>query len=206
MNFNKILAAVTLLFLCIASVFGAKLLRTSFLKPFDRNAARSVGPVDAPVQVIEHMDYQCHTCKQASGQIEKYLEEYPGTIRLQIQFHYFDSHPSGRKAAIFAECASHEGKFWPFHKLLFERQEDWIKAPNLDTIFSGYAKEMGIQNEKFQNCVDSLETLKTVKSERDYGTVLGVEYTPTFFINGKMAVGSEGFEKEIQSQLPRRSK
>ena len=91
-----------------------------------------------------------------------------------------ESHPQARIAAIAAEAADRQGKFWEMHDTLYENQRD-LHAPAL----MGYAKLLGLDIEQFQSDIGNNEVIQRVEDDFESGVRSGVNGTPGFFINGE---------------------
>ncbi len=148
------------------------------------------------------MDYQCPSCRQAFKVLDAYLKEYPSNIYLQVRFHPLKQHPYGLESALYAECATRQNKFWEFHRLLFENQEDWKESSAVIEKFHDYAKQAGLDLKKLDACVADPLTKETVFQEGIESSQLGVHSTPTFFINGKMIVGPKPLMEELKALSP----
>ncbi len=148
------------------------------------------GPPDAPVTFVEFVDYQCPFCGHHAREIlPQVLSEYEGLLKyVTINFPISPLHPDAQKAAEATECARDQGKFWEYHKVLFENQEDL----GLETL-SEYAADLGLDTKVFTRCVESGDHTMTVFGDYQAGRDYGVRATPTFFINGRKLVGAVPF-------------
>src|SRR5438876_8946206 len=138
------------------------------------------GPKTAPVTLVEYGDYECPYTGQAFP-IVKAIQKQLGD-RLLFVFRNFpltQIHPHAEHAAEAAEAAAAQGKFWDMHDYLFKHQ----RALD-DTHLLKYAKEIGIDTNKFQNEMSRQIYAPQVKKFIEDGIKSGVEGTPTFFING----------------------
>lgn len=148
----------------------------------------SIGPEDAPVTIVEFSDYQCPFCARAEPTIEQVLKEYEGKVRLVYRDFPLSFHQNAQKAAEATECADEQGKFWEYHDKLFENQ-DALDVNNLKQ----YAKDLGLDSSKFDNCLDSGKYTEEVQKDLADGQSLGVSGTPAFFINGRLVSGAQPF-------------
>jgi len=89
-------------------------------------------------------------------------------------------HPFAQKAGEASECAADQGKFWEMHDIMFEKQ-DRLAIPDL----KGYALEISLDVTEFGQCLDSSKYALKVASDFSYGSSIGVNSTPTFFVNGE---------------------
>jgi protein-disulfide isomerase len=99
-------------------------------------------------------------------------------------------HQYAEKASEAAECANKQGKFWQMHDLLFNSGEKL----DIDSLKS-YAKKIGLNSNKFDQCLESGETAEIVSADKSQCASAGVSGTPTFFINGKMLIGAQPYEQ-----------
>lgn len=145
----------------------------------------TLGVNQAAVQIVEWADFSCPYCKQAFVELRQFAANHPQ--RVQVVFRHFpitDLHPQARPAAVAAVCAQEQGKFWPFHDKLFINQGSHQEADLLR-----YAGEAGLDINKWQQC--RLGPAAGAKVDQDFrsGVTLGVNGTPTFFINGYKVAG-----------------
>jgi protein-disulfide isomerase len=162
------------------------------------------GAPNAPVTVVEFSDFECPFCKQASGTVTKLMEKYSGRIKLVYRdFPLEGIHPLARSAAEAAQCARDGGKFWEYHDVLF------TQSPKLaPDDLKRYAKEVGLDAEKFDACIASGSKRAAVQKDIDEGTDLGITGTPAFFINGRLVSGAQPidvFSRMIDEELARAS-
>ena len=145
------------------------------------------GAADAPVTVIEFSDFECPFCKQANTTVAKLMERYPGKIRLAYRDFPLESiHPLARGAAEAAQCARDGGKFWEYHDVLYAQSPKLTRDD-----LKRYAKEVGLDTEKFDACVASGAKRAAVQKDIDAGTDLGITGTPVFFVNGRSLLGAQ---------------
>lgn len=144
-----------------------------------------LGPETAPVTLIEYADYQCPYCKKAYYIVKEIQREMGDKVRFVFRnFPLAELHPYAVNAAVAAEVAGSEGKFWEMHDLLFENQ------PALDDYdLIKYAQEIGMDESRFKQEFGDQRFIAKVQKDYDSGLDNGVEGTPAFFINGKMYEG-----------------
>lgn len=164
------------------SVFKDNINTESF-GAIDKGINPAKGNPDAKVTMVEFSDFQCPFCKRVLPVIEKILEEY------DIAFYYrhfpLNIHENSFNAALASACANEQGKFWDYHDILFKNQNA-LNVENLKT----YAQEIGLDEIQFNNCLDSEKFKQEIKKNIIDGKALGIDGTPTFFINGKKVVGA----------------
>ncbi len=166
----------------------------------------SLGPANAPITVVEFADFQCPFCRQWEQQTYKpLLDAYPGKIRIVYRdFPLTSIHPNAMPAAEAAQCANEQGQFWPFHDKLFSSE-------TLSTdVYNQYAQQLGLDMTKFDSCLTSHKYASQIQADSDFATNLGINSTPTFFINGLAIIGAQPLEefksvidKELAGQIPK---
>lgn len=167
-----------------------------------RATAPIMGPADAPVTIVEWSDYQCPFCKRAHPTIEQVMNEYKGKVRFSHLDYPLPFHPMAVPAAEAVHCAGDQGKFWEYHKNLYEAPGD-LSAADL----AKRATDLGLDSAAFEACTASNKHDALIKTNYDDGAALGVTGTPAFFINGRMLVGAqpiEQFRDIINDELSRK--
>jgi protein-disulfide isomerase len=158
----------------------------------------ALGPVDAPVTIIEFSDFHCPYCVRFQAEtFPSLMAGYPE----QIRFVYRDFPVvGGFEAAQAAECADEQGGFWPYHDLLFSGEfSDWTSET-----YQAYAVEAGLDPDALLACIESGQMAAEVEADARYAAGLGVTGTPTFFINGIPLVGAQplqAFQQVIDAEL-----
>ena len=161
-----------------------------------------LGNKNAKVIMVEFSDFQCPFSKRAfERNFPRIKEEYIDKGKLVYYFFDFPLafHEQATIAAIAARCAGEQGKFWEMHDLLFEKQEEWSGKEDAKEIFKKYAKQIGLNEEQFNSCIDNEKYKDKVQADYNYGSRIGIRGTPTFFINGKKIVGAQPYEKFKQA-------
>jgi protein-disulfide isomerase len=160
------------------------------------------GSKDAPVSIVEFSDFRCPFCKAVVATLKQVATQYGDRVRWVFRdFPIPALHPDAPLAHEAARCAGEQGKFWPYHDLLFERATD--VSP---TALKQYAAEVGADRAAFDQCLDSHKYQAAVNADVEAGTKLGVTGTPTFFINGQALVGNQPvgeFQRIIERELAR---
>lgn len=163
---------------------------------------RSRGNSGAPVWIVEYMDYQCPACRQIFYVLEAYLKEYPSQIYLQVRFYPLNNHAHGMRSAIYSECATRQKKFWELYRILFENQNDWADLPDIEEKFHEYSKQAGLSKEALDACVEDPLTSDVVFQEKMAGIKLGVQITPSVFVNGKLVAGTTEIKQALHELFP----
>ncbi|MER7417367.1 thioredoxin domain-containing protein [Micromonospora peucetia] len=140
---------------------------------------------DGKATVVEFLDFECESCLAAYPGVEKLRAEYGDRITYVVRYFPIASHPNAYNAAHAAEAAARQGKFEPMYKKLFDTQNAWgHNQQSQAAVFEGFAQELGLDVAKFKADVVSAEVEARVKADAADGEALGVQGTPTFFING----------------------
>jgi protein-disulfide isomerase len=166
--------------------------------------ARALGPENAPVVLEEFGDYQCPPCAQVFPEVEAIRREYGDRLRLVFR-HYplTNIHPHALLAAHAAEAAGRQGKFWEMHRALYENQQGWSRTPDPRPLFEAYARQTGLDVERFRRDLGGQEGDARVVADHARARSVGVESTPTFFLNGRKLPPSAGFGRELRAQIER---
>jgi len=168
------------------------------VNPRDHN----LGASHAPVTVVEYGDFECPNCKQAAPAVKLLLERFPGRVRLVWRhFPLEEVHPHALHAALAAEAAAGQDKFWPMHDLLFENPHH-LKLPQL----RNYAERLELDMVRYDADMADTVYLQRVREDIEGGRASGVRGTPTFFLNGAVQDVSFGLQRlfeKVQAELPR---
>jgi protein-disulfide isomerase len=144
------------------------------------------GPENAPVTLEEFGDFECPPCGAFYPTLKTIEGEYGPRLRVIFrEFPLTQMHPHALSAAHAAEAAGVQGKFWEMHDLLYENQNIWKDAFDVRPIFEGFAGRIGLDVERFKR--DQTGDIVDARITRDgiRGHSLGVNGTPTVFINGR---------------------
>lgn len=192
---------IIVIVLCSAIVFAALLLRAPKQTrtqttpatannspggtPLGSDPPRSKGDPAAPVVIEEFGDLQCPPCGALHPELQRLENEYGARLRLIFRhFPLTQMHPYALEAALAAEAAGEQGKFWEMHDWMYEHQQDWGTSPNVRQVFLQQAQNMGLNVEKFRGDMNSAEVKQRIIDDYKRGVALGVQGTPTLFVNG----------------------
>ena len=164
------------------------------------------GTKDAKVNVVEFGDYQCPACAYASPIVQQLVDAYKDNPNVNFVFRNFPlpQHSNAMISAEAAEAARAQGKFLEMSEILYERQNEWSGSSKALEIFTGYAKELGLDIKAFTDAVNQEKFKDAIIKDRSDGQALGVNFTPSFFINGEKVAGIpslEEFKKKIDEKL-----
>ncbi len=150
------------------------------------------GPADAPVTIVEFGDFECPDCKMEEPNLRHDLREaFDGKVRVFFKNYPLETvHPWARAAAIDGRCVYQQGNtaFWKFYDWIYQNQDD-ISGDNLSMKLLGWAGENGVDTVKLGQCMDTKATEPEVNRSIAEGHELGVQGTPTLFINGRKIGG-----------------
>jgi protein-disulfide isomerase len=141
------------------------------------------GNPDAPVTLEEFGDYQCPPCGVLAEPLNQIEHDFSPNTRLIFYNYPLPLHQHAREAACSAEAAGLQGKFWEMHDLIYRQQANWSKAPDAQAIFASYAGTLGLDLERFKKDSQSPEVKARVDADQKKGASIGVQNTPTIFIN-----------------------
>lgn len=148
------------------------------------------GASDAAVTVVEYGDFQCPHCAEATQVIEELQQNDPNVRFAFRHFPLVDAHPSAVDAAIAAECAARQGKFWEFYMLLFENPTALDRASII-----AYAQDVGLDLDQFQSDLEDPSVKDKINSDLASAANSGVNATPTIFINSQRYEGPHSFNE-----------
>ena len=153
------------------------------------------GSADAPVSIVEFSDFECGHCAAFHESLDDVLHRLGPSVRVDFRHFPLDSacnpkvatsvHQSACLAAVAAECAGEQGKFWQYHNLLFANQQELGRA-----FLIQYATRLGMDVARFTDCLGSAAAAARVRDDAEEGARLGIDSTPTLFINGRKIKGA----------------
>jgi len=158
--------------------------------PSPINSGRVLGQANAPVTIDEYADFQCPICRRAELLIRQIAPQYIDTGQVKIVYHNFAFiGAESVQAAQAAECANDQGKFWDYANYLFDHQTGENVGAFSTANLKQFAQDLHLDTATFNACLDSGKYASLVQQELQEGRALGVNATPTFFINGQRIVG-----------------
>lgn len=143
------------------------------------------GNPDATVILEKFSDFECPACRAATPFVEEVLTEYGDQLRFEYKhFPIEQFHHNALAASMAAEAAGQQGKFFEFHDLLFENQDQWRQTAAPITFFTQYAEQLELDMDLFRRHSNASVLRDKVRAEQAEGRDRGVTGTPTFFLNG----------------------
>lgn len=138
------------------------------------------GNPQASVYLVEFADFQCPACKAVKPMVDSLLSQHKNRLIYTYRHFPLEQHAYAVKAAIAAEAAGQQGKFWEMSKLLFDNQDQLS-----DELIMTFAQQLRLDLVKFKTALTSPIIKETVLSDRAFGQKIGVNATPTFFLNNQ---------------------
>lgn len=154
----------------------------------DYSKGQKIGSDSAKVKMVEYSDLQCPACKAVEPFVKQVREKYKDNLQFVYKHFPLMQHPHARKAANFAEYAGQENKFWEIHDKLFETQDDWSKLSDPTEYFVKLGAQFGLDENKIKEVVSKLPFNKIIDENLAEGQRIGVDATPTLYINNKKLI------------------
>ncbi|MBY6413956.1 thioredoxin domain-containing protein [Rhodococcus sp. BP-252] len=141
---------------------------------------------DGRVTFVEFLDFECEACRSAYPAIEQLREEYGDRVTFVARYFPIASHFNAERAARAVEAAAQQGEFEAMYQRMYETQEEWgeQRTPK-DELFRSFAVDLGLDMTTFDAAYTDPATLERIQADVTDGTALGVQGTPTFFLNGE---------------------
>ncbi len=173
-----------------------------------RESSRMTKQASAKVNIVEFGDYQCPACASAHPKLKEVMEFYKDKdVNLVWRnFPLETIHPNARIGSEAAEAAGNQGKYWEMHDVLYEHQSEWSVPPDPTNTLVSYATSLGLNADQFKVELSQHLAKAVIDADLKDGQSLGVDSTPTFYINGvKLGNGNvptvEDFKKAIDEAL-----
>jgi predicted DsbA family dithiol-disulfide isomerase len=143
------------------------------------------GNPDAPITLEEFGDFQCPPCGNIAVFIDELVKEYDPRLRLVFRNFPLSNHGYAREAALAAEAAGLQARFWEMHDVLYREQSVWSNADNARELFESYAGMLGLDLNQFKKDMDSDKARQRVEADEARGNSLGIKATPTLFVDNR---------------------
>ncbi len=167
----------------------------------------TLGSDSAPIEITEYSDFECPWCAAfAAVQMPVVRQQLIAAGKARWRFREFplSSHKYSRLAALAAQCAGEQGKFWEMHDQLFTHH-DWAQTgKDPSGVFHGFAKDIGLDPDKYDACVQSQRYAGRIEASYQEGEARDVQATPTFFVDGRKFRGnptSDAFKALVDSLI-----
>ena len=150
---------------------------------------------DGKVEIVEFLDFECEACLAFYPTLERIREEYGDQITIAIRYFPIPSHRNAQIAAQTVEAAAQQGALEDMYMRMYETQTEWGESQDSkEALFVSFARDLGLDMERFERDLKSAETIERVQSDQEAGVSLGVQGTPTVFFNGEMLPGMPTYE------------
>jgi protein-disulfide isomerase len=173
--------------------------------PLGAQPPNMLGSPTATVTVEEFADFQCGACANVHPVLKNVQSVYGSNIKFIFRHFPLQMHRNAYDAAVAAEAAGLQGKFWDMQNLIFSNQQSWAGASDVRTIFVGYAERLGLDVEKFKNDILGTVTKNRVDADMQRGRALNITSTPTVYVNGVAVpydqMTLEGMKRIIDAEL-----
>ena len=163
-----------------------------------------LGKDDAPVTIVEYASMTCPHCANFHETTYPELKKrYIETGKVRFIFREFPLDNIAATASMLARCANKD-KFFPMIEVLFNQQNKWAVNPPASPLppLLAIAKQAGFTEEGFNACLKDQKVLDGIKWSYDRASQLGVQSTPSFFINGKLYPGGMSIEQLEKLMAP----
>lgn len=140
---------------------------------------------EGAVTVVEFLDFECEACAAFYPVVEDLREKYDGEITYVVRYFPLPGHINSTQAALAAEAAGQQDRFEDMYHRLFETQAQWgEQSEETPEVFRGFAEELGLDMAAYDAAIADVATAERVQSDKADGEKLGVDSTPSFFVDG----------------------
>lgn len=153
------------------------------------------------VTLVEFGDFQCPACGAFYPIVKQLMDSHKDSMALVFRHFPLPQHANAPLAAEVAEAAGKQGKFWEMYNLLYSHQNEWAETSNARDIFIGYAKKININEEEFTKDIDSNAYSSKIDEDKNDGISLGVNSTPTFYLNGQKVENNSLLKDQVEQLL-----
>lgn len=146
----------------------------------------STAPAGSPV-FVEFLDLECEACRAAFPVVEQLRADYAGKVEFVLRYFPIPSHANAMNAALAVEAAARQGKLEQMYTRMYQTQAQWgEKSESQASVFRQFAQELGLDLAAYDADIASPQVQARVEKDRKDGIALGVQGTPTFFLDGEM--------------------
>lgn len=183
-----LLAVAALVFFLLANTRAAERTDASEGAQAIRESSHrlDVGPAGSP-ELVEFLDFECESCAAAYPFVEELRAEFEGELTFAIRYFPIPSHQNSTNAALAVEAAAQQGQLEAMYRMMYDTQPQWgEQTVSQAPLFRSFAEILELDLEKFDATVAAESTAARVKLDFDEGLALGVQGTPTFFLDGEL--------------------
>lgn len=159
-----------------------------------RSDSQKISSDSAKVTLVEFADFQCPACGAYYSVVNQLITQFKGDLTFVYRHFPLPQHQNARLAAYVSEAAGNQNKFFEMEDMLFTNQKDWSEKGNAKDIFISYAENLKLNLDQFKKDIDSDAIKKKVDRDQQDGNSLGVNSTPTFFLDGEKIKNPGSFE------------
>lgn len=153
------------------------------------------GSTNPQVTIVEYGDFQCPACAKMEPNLKQALQEFGDRVALVFNdFPLTALHPNGNAAAEAGQCAFAQEQFWPYHDILYGRQDEWSVLRDPAEQFTAYARELNLNVDQFQSCVSNHDGKASIAEDVAEANSQQISSTPTIFVGGERYVGTGGYD------------
>lgn len=149
-----------------------------------------LGDPNAPLTIVQFAEFECYYCQKSMPTLDRILADYDGKVKLVLKDYPLDFHPRARPAAIAAHCAGEQDQYSEMYHALLSNQQQLADAD-----FRTHATTLGLDMAVFETCMASGKFDAEIDEDMALATAMGVQATPTFFVDGVMVAGALPYEK-----------
>ncbi|HYK08260.1 MAG TPA: thioredoxin domain-containing protein [Candidatus Eisenbacteria bacterium] len=193
-SFGGMLLVLAIWALVVFSQGSSSLSSATLKQPPVTKADFQTNPSGAKATLVEYADFQCPACKAYDPIVRQLLKDYGEKLNLVYRmFPLKTVHQNAINSAKAAYAASLQGKFWEMHNRLFDAQDSWATLPDPESVYVGYTKDLGLDTNTFKKDYEAQATSDFVNNSYDAALNVGVNSTPTFFLNGNQLTNPAGY-------------
>ncbi|MBI4944674.1 MAG: thioredoxin domain-containing protein [Actinobacteria bacterium] len=213
---NAVISAVVVAAFGVAVVVASLTLGAGATDPADAaepaaGAASAIGPLvradshrlgqagTGKAVLVEFLDFECEACRAAYPVVEDLRTKYAGKVDFVVRYFPIPSHANAVNAAVAVEAAAQQGQFEAMYKRMYDTQDQWSEQQDSKaSVFRSFAQDLGLDMAAYDQAVADPATAARVEKDRQDGLALGVQGTPTFFLNGSQFKPASVQEFEAQ--------
>ncbi|MPV37894.1 DsbA family protein [Georgenia subflava] len=151
------------------------------------NSHRLSTASDGRVTLVEFLDFECEACGAAYPFVEQLRDDYADQVTFVARYFPLPGHANAENAALAVEAAAQQGQFEAMYQRMFETQAEWGEQQTSEAdLFRTFAEDLGLDMAAYDKAVADPATLERVQQDVSDGLALGVQATPTFFLDGEM--------------------
>jgi protein-disulfide isomerase len=154
--------------------------------------------------LVEFLDFECESCRAAYPVVEDLRTKYAGKVDFVVRYFPIPSHANAVNAAVAVEAAAQQSKFEAMYQRMYDTQGQWGEQQDSKAaIFRGFAQDLGLDMAAYDKAVADPVTTARVEKDRQDGLALGVQGTPTFFLNGRQLqpTSVQDFEAQLDAAV-----